>query len=105
MSNLTIQDVDGGVVFVTKIVPGSSGPTRICGLLDGMLKVKVSAPPEKGKANKCLLNFLAEELGVKKNAVCILSGQTRAVKHVQVSGISAEALLMKLNLTKPDIRE
>jgi uncharacterized protein (TIGR00251 family) len=105
MANLTIQEVDGGVIFTAKIVPGSSGPTRICGLLDGTLKIKVSAPPEKGKANKCLLNFLAEKLGVKKNAVVILSGQTSPVKHVQVSGISADALLSKLNLTKPDIRK
>ncbi len=58
MANLTIQETDESVVFVVKVVPGSSGPTRICGLLDGMLKVKVSAAPEKGKANQCLLKFL-----------------------------------------------
>jgi uncharacterized protein (TIGR00251 family) len=104
MGNLTIQELDVGAVFVAKIVPGSSGPTRICGLLDGMLKIKVSAPPEKGKANQCLLKFLAQELDVKKNAVSIISGKTSPVKHVQISGISADTLLKKLNLNKQDIR-
>ncbi len=102
MSNLTVQEVDEGVVFIVKAVPGSSGPTRICGLLDGMLKVKVSAAPQRGKANQCLLKFLAKQLGVKKNAVSIISGQTSPVKHMQVSGISADTLLEKLSLNKQD---
>ena len=102
MADLTIQEVDGGVVFVAKIVPGSSGPTRICGLLDEMLKIKVSAAPEKGKANQCLIKFLAKELGVKKNTVSIISGNSSPVKHVQVLGVSGPALLEKLNLQKQD---
>ena len=102
MANLTIQETDERVVFVAKILPGSNSPTRICGLLDGMLKVKVSAAPEKGKANQCLLKFLAKQLGVKKKAVSIISGKTSPVKHIQVSGISADTLLEKLGLNKQD---
>ena len=102
MSNPAIQEIDGGVVFTAKIVPGSSGPTRFCGLLDGMVKVKVSAAPEKGKANKCLLKFLAKQLDVKRNAISIISGQTSPVKHVQILGISADMLMEKLRLNKQD---
>jgi uncharacterized protein YggU (UPF0235/DUF167 family) len=43
---------------------------------------------------------LAKQLGVKKNAVSIISGQTSPVKHVQVSGISADTLMEKLGLNK-----
>jgi len=99
MSNLAVQEINGGVVFTAKIVPGSSR-TAVCGLLDEMLKIKVSAPPEKGKANKSLLDFLAKQLGVKRNAVSIISGKTSAVKSVQVLGISSEQLSKKLNLNK-----
>ncbi|MHC4595091.1 MAG: DUF167 domain-containing protein [Planctomycetota bacterium] len=102
MSNLTVQEADESVVFVVKVVPGSSGTTRICGLLDGTLKVKVSAAPEKGKANQCLLKFLAKQLGVKKNAVSIISGKNSPVKRVQASSISVDTLLDKLNLNKQD---
>ena len=98
MANLTVQENDEGVIFAAKIVPGSSSPTRICGLLDGMLKVKVSTAPEKGKANQCLIGFLARQLGVKKNAVHIISGQTSPIKHIQVIGLSIDILQKKLNL-------
>lgn len=100
MANLSIKEIDDSVVFVAKIVPGGNSPTRIYGLLDGMLKVKISAAPEKGKANECLLKFLARQLGVKKNAVSIISGKTSPVKHMQVSGISANTLVEKLGLNK-----
>ena len=102
--DMAIQELDEGAAFTAKIVPGSSGQTRICGLLDGMLKIKVSAPPEKGKANQCLLKFVARTLGVKKNAVSIIAGTTSPVKHVQVLGISAETLLKKLNPKERSLR-
>jgi uncharacterized protein len=86
---LNAEEVGGGVKFTVKVVPGSS-KTALCGIFDGMLKVKVAAAPEKGKANKCLLEFLAGRLGVKKNAVLILSGRTSAVKQMQVDGVSIE---------------
>jgi len=101
MVNLAVQKVEEGIIFTVKVSPGSSSPTRICGLLGEMLKVNVAAAPEKGKANKCLIDFLAEQLGVKKNAVSIISGRTSPVKHVQVLGMSQETLLKKLNLDKP----
>ncbi len=99
MSNLAVEEIDGGIVFTVKVVPGSSR-TTVCGLLDDMVKIKVSAAPEKGKANNCLLDFLSKQLGVKKNAVSIISGKTSAIKSVQVLGISVEQLLNKLNLSK-----
>ena len=97
MTNLTIQEAGGGVVFAAKIVPGSSR-TAICGLFNDMLKIKVSATAEKGKANQCLIELLAKRLGVKKNAISIISGQTNPVKQIKVLGISTEMLLKKLNL-------
>jgi len=94
-----IQEVNGGVVFMAKIVPGGSR-TGLCGLLNGMLKIKISAAPEKGKANQALVGFLAKKLCVKKNAISIISGQTNPIKQVQVLGVSAQTLLKKLNLNK-----
>jgi len=99
MANLSVQEVEDSLVFVVKVVPGSSRTTA-CGLLDDMLKIKVAAAPQKQKANQCLLEFLAKQLSVKKNAIRIISGHNRPIKHVQVSGISADTLLRKLNLNK-----
>ena len=89
MAGLGIKQSDGRVVFGVKVVPGSSR-TAVCGLLDGMLKVKVAAAAEKGKANDCLIGFLAEELGVKKKAIEIVKGNTNPVKQLAVVGVSVE---------------
>ncbi len=97
MATLMVQEVDDGIIFTAKIVPGSS-KNAVSGLLDGMVKIKVSAAPEKGKANRCLIEFLARKLGLKKNAVSIVSGKTNPIKSVRILGVSAEALLEKLNL-------
>jgi len=99
MSRPVIQDDAGGVVFTAKIVPGSSR-TAVAGTLEDMIKIRVAAPPEKGKANQCLVAFLATQLGVKKNAIDILAGQTHPVKQVRVAGITAATLLEKLGLNE-----
>ncbi|MCX5634307.1 MAG: DUF167 domain-containing protein [Planctomycetota bacterium] len=91
------EEVNGGVVFKVKAVPGSSS-TAVGGLLGEMLKVKIAAPPEKGKANQCLIEFLAKKLEVKKKAVSIVMGQTNPIKQVQVMGMSGQTLLKKLGL-------
>jgi uncharacterized protein (TIGR00251 family) len=95
MTKLNIREVEGGAVFSVKVVPAGS-KTAISGLLDGMIKVKVSAAPEKGKANQCLIGFLAKQLGVKKSSVKIIAGQTSPIKKVQVSGLSSETVVEKL---------
>jgi uncharacterized protein (TIGR00251 family) len=92
-----IQEDEQGVILVAKIVPGSS-KTALAGILDRMVKIKVAAPPEKGKANQCLIAFLAKQLGVRKNAVRIVAGQTNPVKHVRIEGVSARTCLEKLGL-------
>ena len=97
MENLTIQKITGGIIFTAKIIPSSS-KTACAGLLDGMVKIKISAAPEKGKANKCLIEFLAKKLDVKKKSVTITSGQTNPVKIIEIRGISDEYLLEKLQL-------
>ncbi len=102
MSNLAVEEIDNSVVFNVKVVPGSSR-TAFYGLLDDMVKIKVSAAPEKGKANKCLVDFLAKQLGVKKNAVSIISGKTSAVKDIRIIGISVEQLSNKLDLNKHSV--
>ncbi len=79
-----------------KVVPGSSR-TKLAGMLDGMVKVKVAAAAEKGKANRCLIEFLAKELGVKKKAIEIISGKTSPVKQVQIEGVCAEDIVVVLN--------
>ncbi len=98
-SRPAIHEDAAGVVFTAKIVPGSSR-TVVAGTLENMIKIRVAAAPEKGKANQCLIVFLAQQLSVKKNAIEILSGHTNPVKQVRVAGISAALLLERLGLSE-----
>jgi uncharacterized protein len=95
MPGLEIQTIQGGSAFVVKVVPGSS-KTTLGGLLDSMLKVKVAAPPEKGKANEALIGLLAQVLGIKKGQIAITRGQMNPVKHVTVSGLSTQELSARM---------
>jgi len=99
MDDVKVRQVGNGVVFSAKVVPGSSR-TAVSGLLDGMVKIKVSAPAEKGKANKCMVDFLAKKLDVRRSDVSIISGRGSPIKEVEVLGISAEMLCERLGLEK-----
>jgi uncharacterized protein (TIGR00251 family) len=96
MEQLKIQQSANAVVFSVKVVPRSS-KTAVAGVLGSMLKIKLAAAPEKGKANESLVEFLADTLGVKKNAVTITSGHTSPVKTIQIMGVTPAAILQKLN--------
>ncbi|MHB0946918.1 MAG: DUF167 domain-containing protein [Sedimentisphaerales bacterium] len=95
VENLKISQTPDGIIFQVKVVPAGS-KTSIEGIYGNMLKVKLSAAPEKGKANEALLEFLAERLGVKKKFVKIVSGQTSKVKQIAIEQMSQQEFLDKL---------
>jgi uncharacterized protein (TIGR00251 family) len=77
-----------GVTLRLHIQPGAR-KTEVAGLHGEALKIRLAAPPVDGKANACLIAFLAERFGVAKSAVSLLSGDTSRVKRVHVSGLTA----------------
>ncbi len=96
MEQLKIQQSANAVIFSVKVVPRSS-KTAVAGILGGMLKIKLAAVPEKGKANESLVEFLADTLSVKKNTITITSGHISPVKTIQITGVTTVAILQKLN--------
>ena len=67
-----------------KVIPKSS-KTELAGYLpDGTWKMKVAAAPEKGKANRALVEYLAEHFGVAKSRIHIMSGETSQLKRIRV---------------------
>jgi hypothetical protein len=50
------------------------------------IKARVSAAPEKGKANKALVTLLARSLGIPKSAVTFVSGETARKKILRIDG-------------------
>ena len=75
-----------GVVQRLHIQPGAK-KTEVAGLHGEALKIRLAAPPVDGKANACLIAFLADRLAVARSAVSLLSGDTSRAKRVHVSGV------------------
>lgn len=82
--------------LIVKVVPGAS-QTKVAGLLGDALKIRVQAPPEKGKANIAVLEVLAKFLGVPAHQLTICAGHTAHTKVVEIEGVSDAELARKLS--------
>ncbi len=56
------------------------------------LRVAVTAPPDKGKANEAIQSVLAENLGCKAAQIAMISGATSRQKRFLIRGIGPEEL-------------
>ena len=68
---------------VVKVIP-SAGHNRVEYVEDGSLKVYITASPQKGKANKKLLEVLSRFLGKRKSDLRIIRGRTSRYKIIEV---------------------
>ena len=75
----------------------SAARNELVGFSEGVLRVKIAAPPLKGKANKELVNFLSQLLHVSKNNVTILKGHAARNKVVAIEGLSQEEVSRRLS--------
>src|SRR5688500_14123553 len=82
---------DGTVVLAVHAQPGA-GRSAVVGRHGDALKVRVAAPPERGRANEVLTGMLADLLGVKPAAVSLVSGETSRQKRFAVTGVDLEEL-------------
>lgn len=81
----------GSVRIAVHVTP-KSGRDEIAGWRGGELSLRVTAPPEGGKANAAVAVVLAKALGVPKGAVRVVRGETSRHKQVEVEGVTPEEL-------------
>jgi uncharacterized protein (TIGR00251 family) len=77
-----------GVVIEVKVEPRSS-KKGIAGVLDDILKVKLTAPPVEGEANEQLIEVIAEAAGVRKSSIRIVRGLSSKRKTIEIKGIES----------------
>jgi len=80
-----------GVRFSVRLTP-RGGQDRVDGVVDGVLRVRVAAPPVDGAANEALVRLLAAELGVARSVVRLVSGATARTKVIEVEGVDVAAV-------------
>ncbi len=91
--NSTLKE--NGIEIEVKVLPRSSH-SKIAGIYNGAVKIKLKSPPADGKANEELCRFIADCLGISKSKVIIKRGLTSTKKTLMLSGVSQRAVEEKV---------
>jgi uncharacterized protein (TIGR00251 family) len=78
-----------------RVSPGSGRPEVVGRHGDGW-KVRVTAPPEHGRANEAVVRLVAETLAVPRSAVAIVSGHAARDKIIELTGVGPALIDRKL---------
>jgi uncharacterized protein (TIGR00251 family) len=96
---LAIQDHSCGISFKIRVQPKSSR-NQIVGPHGDALKLRVTAPPVEGAANKACIELLSKALGVPRSCLEITSGQSGRSKNILIHCRSTAAAHIKRHLEK-----
>lgn len=81
----------GSILFSVRVVPRASR-SEVVGEQNGLLRVRIAAPPVDGAANEELVRVLAKQFAVPQRAVTIISGHAARVKRICIEGLSPAKL-------------
>ncbi|MCL1598557.1 MAG: DUF167 domain-containing protein [Actinomycetia bacterium] len=93
MPHLPIRSTATSVLIDVLVVPNASR-TAVVGIHGDRVKVRVTAPPERGRANVAVARLLADETG--GNRAEVVSGHSSRTKTVEVWGVGVQAAARKL---------
>ena len=85
------------IIIRVKAVPGASRDS-IAGTLGDRLKVRISAPPEGGRANASICALLATACDLPPRAVVLESGPAQAQKSFRIHGANAACMAKLVRL-------
>ena len=83
MEPVWLRIEDGAAMLDVWVVPGAAR-TEVVGTHDGALRIRVAAPPEKGRANRDVARFLKKKTGGK---VAIVKGHGSRRKTIRIGGV------------------
>lgn len=78
-----------------KVTPGAVR-SEVTGVREGILHVKIAAPPVRGKANRELIDYLSRALGVSRSDISIVKGEASRHKVIEVAGLERDEILRRL---------
>jgi uncharacterized protein (TIGR00251 family) len=82
-----------GALLTVWVVPGAKR-SEVVGYHGDTLRIRVAAPPEKGRANKALVTMLEEAIGAR---VRLASGTGSRRKRIVVLGVTPDDLVLRLS--------
>jgi uncharacterized protein len=87
--------VTAAVRLRLRVVPGASR-SEVVGRLGDAWKVRVHAPPERGRANDEVVALLAEHLGLHRSEIRVVAGHTTRDKVVELERLSLDEAARRL---------
>ena len=94
------QDSGNDVIISIYVQPNAS-KSCVVGEFNGLLKIKIRAQPEDGKANKEVIDFLSNLLSLPKKRIEFLKGEKSRLKKILIRDMTSAHLRTKLKLTMP----
>jgi uncharacterized protein (TIGR00251 family) len=92
---IRLESTAEGVILPVKAKAGAR-KNDLQGVHDGALKVAVTQAPERGKANRSIIDLLGDKLGLRKSQITLLSGETSPQKRFLIQEIAAEELQQRI---------
>ncbi len=81
--------------LVMRVRPNAK-QNQLLGFKEGVLQIRIAAPPIEGKANEALVRFLSTQLGVSKSRLSIERGLTGRTKTIIILGLSQSQVMSEL---------
>lgn len=78
-------------MLLAVFVQPRASKNQLCGLQDGELKLRLTAPPVEGAANDCCRDYLAKLLKIPRSSVTIVSGESSRHKRIRLAGVTPAA--------------
>jgi uncharacterized protein len=100
---LELTSFSGGTRLRLRVKAGAR-TSAIVGVHGGALKLSVAAAPERGKANRAVVNLLADTLGLPSSGVKITSGKTSQDKVAEIALDVAAVCAILADLEMPKKR-
>jgi uncharacterized protein (TIGR00251 family) len=73
---------------------------EVLGFAEGILRLKIAAPPVEGKANKEVISYLSEVLDIPKSSVDIERGHTSKIKIIAINGVDRERIYERIEAAR-----
>jgi uncharacterized protein (TIGR00251 family) len=93
--------IAGGAAVTLRlhIQPGAK-KSEIAGLHGEALKIRLAAPPVDGRANACLIAFVADRLGIATSQISMVSGSASRAKRICISGVDPALIRRRFAVTE-----
>jgi uncharacterized protein (TIGR00251 family) len=94
-NKLEITEIKDGCRLKVRVKPGGK-KDAILGIYGGALKISVTAPPERGKANAGVIKLLSKRLDISRDQMVITSGEGSRNKSLSIAGLAPEEVRSRL---------